>query len=115
MNAAFIVTWSRPFPGREKKALDYGVEVNEYWGKLAADGKCTPPEMFFLPNGQGFWMVKGDREELYKLFWSDVSQTLLTKGEYLFGDFKHAIAVTGTAADEFLFRYTEVGTELGYI
>ena len=49
--------------------------------------------MFFLPDGHGFWMVKGDREELYKLFWPD-SQTLLTKGEFLLGEFKYATAVT---------------------
>ena len=48
MNCALIVTWRTPDPGREKLALGRWDEVNEYWGKLTAEGKCSVPEMFFF-------------------------------------------------------------------
>ena len=68
MDAAMVVSWKLPFPGREKEALDYAREVNEYWGKLATEGKCSPPEIFFSETGgHGLWIIKGDRDTLETL------------------------------------------------
>jgi hypothetical protein len=112
MDTALVVTWHAPIAGREKKALDYGVEVNEYWGKLAADGKCTPPEMFFFPDGTGMWMVKGERAALEALFWAPDAQRLNTKGQLLLTDYKWAFGVADHAADEFMLLYAAAAADL---
>jgi len=66
MDCAFIVTWKMPFPGREKAALDVAREVDAYWGRLAAEGKCSEPEWFFYSD-RGMWMVKVDANTLWHL------------------------------------------------
>ena len=105
MKAAMIVHFHRAFPGFEVKAVEYGMEVNEYWGKLAAEGKCTTPEMFFETTGYGQWMVKGDLETLEALAREPKAQELITKGGLLLQDFGYDFALTGEAADEYLVQY----------
>lgn len=112
MDAAFIVTFNRPFLTREKLALDYGVEASDYWGKLAADGKCTVPETFIFPTGTFIFMVKGDRQTLLEIISSDETKRLLTKGFLLLDGFEYSIAETGADLDASLLRYAEVGQEL---
>ena len=115
MNTAFIVTFKQPIPGREKIALDYAAEVNEFWGKLAADGKVTVPELFLFPNGIGMWMVKGDAIILRELVESEYSQKLLTKGLLLLEDFESAFAFTGAAVDAQLALYGQLIVELALV
>jgi hypothetical protein len=115
MDAALVVTWLVPFAGREKAALDYGVAVNDHWGKLAAEGKCSTPEMFFFPSGSGMWMVKGDLAALEELFWRPESQRLNTKGQLLLQRYRWEFALAGDAADEFMLRYAAAGQELGVL
>ncbi|NNE96656.1 MAG: hypothetical protein HKN24_11575 [Acidimicrobiales bacterium] len=114
MMYAYVVTWKSTIPGREQLSLDYGLEVAEYWGKLAADGKCTEPEMFFFPDGHGMWMVKGEFETLQQLWMTDEGQHLLIKGRYLLEDFGYEFARTGDAADQYLMFFAEVGKELAF-
>ena len=114
MDSALVATWRTSVPGREKSALDYGLEVNEYWGKLAADGKCSEPEMFFF-SGHAMWMVKGAPDTLGQLYGADATQRLLTKGQLLLEEFASELVKTGNAANEFLLQYAGVGQELGLI
>lgn len=115
MDTAIVVTWKMPFPGREKLALDYGAEVNDYWGKFAAEGKCSQPEIFFFETGHGLWMVKGDRDTLVALDAAEATQRLMVKGELLLQDFSAEIVKTGRAAEEHLLRYAGVGQELAVV
>ena len=112
MDAAIIVTWSEPIPGREKQALAYAAESNEYWGKLAAEGKCSAPEWFLFGGGHGLWIVKGDRDPLLALFMGPQSQRLSTKGELLLQGYTCEFAQTGSAVDAHLRDYAGVGKEL---
>lgn len=115
MDSAIVVTWNVPIHGREKEALDYGVEVNEHWGKLAADGKCSDPEMFFFSDGHGEWMVKGNSDVLLKLFMSPENRRLTTKGSLLLDGFRYDFVRTGPASDAYMLEYAELGQELGII
>lgn len=112
MKYAYVVTWNGAVTGREMKAIEYGAEVQEYWGKLAAEGKCTEPEMFFFPDGHGMWMVKGDFQMLEELWFTETSQTLLVKGAWLLEDFGYEFVRTGDSADQFLAFFADVGKEL---
>lgn len=114
MRFAYVVTWKGAITGREKLSLDYGFEVQEYWGKLAADGKCTEPEMFFFPDGHGMWMVKGEFETLERLWMTDEAQHLLVKGRYVLEDFGYEFVRTGDSADQYMMLFAEIGAELAF-
>lgn len=112
MNSALIVTWTVPIAGREKMALDYAVEVNDYWSKLAADGKCSEPEMFFFSN-HGMWMVEGEAGTLRELHEAEQAQQFLTRGQLLLGDFAYELVRTGDAAAQFMLQYAGSAQALG--
>ncbi|MGZ4438708.1 MAG: hypothetical protein ACXVWU_01845 [Nocardioides sp.] len=38
--------------------------MDDYFGKFAADGKCTWPKWYFTENGGGIWVVEGEVEDL---------------------------------------------------
>jgi hypothetical protein len=116
MDAAIIVSWKLPFPGREKEALDYVREVQEYWGKLAAEHKCSQPETFFFEtSGRGLWIVTGDRETLETLVIAEGAERLMVKGELLLQDFSSEIVKAGKASEEHLLRYAGLGQELALV
>jgi len=114
MNSALIATWRMPLQGREKLALDYALEVNEYWGKLSAEGKSSEPEMFFFSD-RGMWMVKGTPDALWQILEADESQRMMAQGNLLLGDFAYEFVKTGNAASEHLLRCAGVGQELSLI
>lgn len=114
MKYAYVVTWKGPVTGREMKALEYGAEVQTYWGKLAAEGKCSEPEMFFFPQGHGMWMIKGEFQTLEELWLTDESQHLLAKGYWLLEDFGYEFARTGDSADQYMVDFADVGKELAF-
>lgn len=105
MDCALVITWKVPFPGREKHALQFGAEAEKHWGNLAAEGKCTAPEWFFLPNGTAMWMVKGERRVIEDIVDSDTTRHLLEKGTLLLQDWVWTLAETGNGAQRFLSEY----------
>jgi hypothetical protein len=107
--------WTRPIAGREKLALDYGVEVKQYWTRLAAEGKCSPPELFFFSNGHGLWMVKGDIDTLWSIHVEEATQRLLTKGQLLLQDFAFDFVTTGNDAGEYMLTVAAAGEDLGVL
>lgn len=115
MDAAFVITWTVPFPGRERQALELAAEAEGYWGVQAADGRCTAPEWFFLPNGSAFWLVKGERPVLQELVTSDTSRHLLAKGSLLLQDWSWSIAETGAGAERLMGDYGSMAEELGVL
>lgn len=112
MKYAYVVTWKGAVVGRENLALDYGLEVAEFWGKYAAEGKCSEPEMFFFPDGHGMWIIKGEFETLESLWMTDKAQHLLVKGRWLLEDFGFEFVRTGDAADQYMTFFADIGKEL---
>lgn len=113
MKAAFVVTWSSPVPGRERKAIEYFREVNEFYGKLAAEGKCTEPEWFLAPHGHNIWFVKGEYEMFVSLLATPEVQRFIMEGDYLNRDFDYDIDLIGT--EDYIKTFEEVGVKLGYV
>jgi hypothetical protein len=105
MQAAMVVTWTHPVVGREEKALAYGIEVQEFWSKKAAEGKCSEPELFFSEAGSAMWFVKGDRDTLMALHDTDEARMLTMKGELLLDAFRLEFFATGDDATDFMLRY----------
>lgn len=105
MDSALIITWKVPFPGRERHALQLAAEAGEHWGALAAEGKCTTPEWYFLPTGWGMWMVKGERRVLLDLLEADESRRLLARGALLLEDWQWTLAEAGAGAERYMGEY----------
>ncbi len=105
MQAAIVVTWTHPVPGREQKGLAYAAEVEEYWGQRAREGKCSQPETFFSERGGGLWMVKGERDTLMQIHDSDENRMLIFKGDLLLENFSVDICYAGESAADYLQRY----------
>ena len=115
MDTALIITWKVPFPGREKTALEFAVESEEVWGKQAAEGHCSKPEWFFLPEGTGMWMVIGERRVLQDLITTEEIRRLLMKGLFLLDGWRYGFADTGTGAEKFMGDYSSVVTALAAV
>ncbi len=104
MDSSLSVKWTKPILGREKMALDYNVELNEFFDKLAADGKCTEPETFAFSGG-GLWMVKGHYPVLSEVYFSEIGQKLLAKGEFLLREFSFEFTQTAISAEQHALEY----------
>ena len=100
-----VVTFTNPIVGREAKALEYGIEVNDYWTRRAQEGKCSEPELFLTDNGTGIWMVKGDRDVLMQIHDSDEARLLTLKGDLLLENFSLQFYYAGDSAADHMMRF----------
>jgi hypothetical protein len=112
MYSAMVVTWTHPTLGREAKSLEYGAEVTDFWGKKAAEGKCTVPELFFSERGTGMWFVKGYRDTLMQIHDTDEARLLTMKGELLLDGFNLDICYAGDDAVDYMTRYGKALTAI---
>ena len=116
-DAAIISTWGATVPGREAKSLEVFMELTQTLSKWAAEGKASPPEVFFNADGsEGMAIVKGKSDVLLQLWESDENQKLLAKGNMIVQNLKSHLWFTG---DEEIQRGTQVfaeaGNELGFM
>lgn len=105
MQTAMVVTWTHPIPGREQKSLEYGAEVMEFWGRKAAEGMCSAPQLYFSDRGRGMWVVTGDRDALMAIEGSDEARLLTLKGELLLEEFCVDMFYAGDASADYMARY----------
>lgn len=111
MKAAFVTKWTTAVPGREKAAIAYGRDVDDFFAKKAADGFCSEPKWFWAPTGENLWFVEGEYEKLFELLALPEVQTFLVKGPILVQDFGYGLYQYGR--EEFFEQYEEALTELG--
>jgi hypothetical protein len=111
MKAAFVVKWLTAVPGREKAAIAYGRDVDDFFAKKAADGVCTEPKWFFAPTGENLWFVEGEYEALLGIFATPEAEKFLVKGPILLQGFGYDLYRAGR--EEIFGRYEEALTELG--
>jgi hypothetical protein len=50
MDTALVFTCTGPVVGREAKVVDLFEQSKDFFGKPAADGKCSELEVFFSPS-----------------------------------------------------------------
>ena len=116
-HVALVTSWSQPARGREGKALESFADFLTFFGKLAADGKCTAPEPFFAMDGSsGFAIVKGDSDVIQQITDTEAYEKLISKAQYCVEDLKTHVYVTGDDEIQRGMRvYAEAGSELGYL
>jgi hypothetical protein len=111
MKAAFVAKWLTAVPGREKAAIAYGRDVDDFFAKKAADGECTEPRWFFAPAGESLWIIEGEYETLLGIFATPEAEKFLVKGRVLLQGFGYGLYRAGR--EEIFGRYEEALTELG--
>ena len=112
MQSAIVVSWKQAFPGRETRAIEYGLKVRKYWEELATKGISSKPEFFFSNNGHNLWIVKGDSDALLDVWMGKESLDLLTEGQLLLEGFGWHFMLTGQAGDDFMARYAAMGADI---
>ena len=110
MKAALVVSWTGTRAGRESLAIEYGRAVDEYWGKLAAEGKCSEPRWFWAMAGPSHWIVEGDYETLLMYSAAPEGQKLSLKGPLLAEDFHQEVCLVGR--EEMLKPFEELLKEM---
>lgn len=113
MKAALVVKFTTPVPGREKASIAYAHEVDDFYGKKAAEGLCTAPKWFWATADENLWIVEGEYEVLLGILMTPEAQKLTAKGSALSQSFKYALYVVGR--DEILGPWEETLKELAII
>jgi hypothetical protein len=79
-NHALVIGWNRAVTGREARALEGFQRSIAFWTKQIKDGNVESFEPFLLtPHGgdlNGFILVKGDRDKLNAVRWSEEFQDI---------------------------------------
>jgi hypothetical protein len=114
-NAALVISYGLPVPGREAAAVQNFADAQTYFGKLAADDKCEY-ELIQYPDGGGMGIVKADSfADLQGMLEADEGRELLAVATYTSLDFGYRMAFTGEALGDAMSRWVSVGSELGYM
>ncbi len=115
-NAALVMRYSLPIPGREAKAMQVFAEALTVFGKLAADGMCAEPEVLHHIVGGGMFIVRTETfETAHEILEMDDVRKILDTAIFTVDDFDVELMVAGEKLMNNMSVYTAVGTELGYI
>ena len=113
---ALVFTYGLPIPGREAKALETFADSQTFFGKLAADGKCSEPEIFHRMYGGGMMIVKAETPDILRdIMMMDEARMLVGRAMFTSADFAYEMYHTGEALMETMGMYATVGTDLGYL
>lgn len=110
MKVALVVMFTNPVPGREKAAVAYARELDDFARKRAADGVITEPKWLWTSNGDNMLIIEGEYEDILALSTTPEVTKLENKGTILIQDFRSEIYVVGR--DESLVPYEEALAEL---
>lgn len=115
-NAALMLSYAKPVPGREGKAMEVFADALTMFGKLAAEEKCAEPEVFHHLVGGGMFIVRTESPEAaYEILHMDDIRRMFDVAMFSVEDFDVEVMVTGGQLLENMSLYTSIGTELGYI
>ena len=114
-DAALIIRWGSTQPGRELKAIELFTESLRYFSSLVAEGKVDSVEPFFVePHAsdlEGFWVVRGNAEELALLRVSDEFQKFAVRAQTVVNSFGVHGANTGERANKHMAWFAEAAKE----
>ena len=115
-NAALVISYTTPLPGREGKAMEVFADAFTIYGKLAADGMCDEPEVFHHLVGGGMFIIRTETIEIAnEILEMDDVRRMLNTAVLTVSDFDVEIMITGGKLMRNMSEYTGIGTELGYI
>lgn len=98
-DAALFIRWGATAGGRERQSVELFSDSLKYLTGLVEQGRVASVEPFFLePHGgdlEGFFIVRGELEELNRLRIDDSFQRLATKAQVIVRNFGVIGATTG--------------------
>ncbi|HEX6246569.1 MAG TPA: hypothetical protein VFZ64_01745 [Nocardioidaceae bacterium] len=105
MKVALMVTYEGAYPGREHKAFELGAEIDAFFGKMAAEGKCSAAQQFISPaTGKGLWLVKGDRATIEEILDTEEAKLLDARCTVLLRHYTWELVLADEEVDAFLMR-----------
>ena len=115
-DAAIFIRWGATAPGRERKSVELFGESLRFLTKLVTEGKAHSIEPFFLqPHGgdlEGFFIVRGDRDELNKVRYEDGFQRMSVRAQAVVSSFGIVQAKTGEQLNKHMAWFTEAAREV---
>ena len=116
-DSAMFIRWGETAPGRERQAVGLFGESLKFLTTLVTQGRVASVEPFFLqPNGgdlEGFWIVRGERDELNKIRGEDGFQKLQIRAQAVVRNFGVIEAITGESLNQHMAWFTEAAREAG--
>jgi hypothetical protein len=110
MKAALLAKWTSVVPGRERAAIAFGREVDDFYGKKAEEGLCTEPKWLWAPIGESLWFVEGEYEALLGILAMPEAQKFLVKSTILLQNWGYGVYQIGR--EEMFGQYEEALTDL---
>ena len=115
MDAAIVLTYGRPSPGREGKALEAFTEAMAFFGTRSHEGACGEPLTFSGASGKSLMLIPGDFEKLTTLVRTEEYRDLFTKALFAVPDIGYEIGDFGAGVQSSMARWTRIGSELALI
>ena len=120
MEIGLIVKYGKLVPGREAQAFELFAEVKRFFEEQLRQGFIAYYEPFFYASGDfeaeaGFWLIKGDREKLWKLTEDETYRWLLTKSMFIVDHLEVEWLVVGENIAEQLERSSKAAAEFAAV
>src|SRR5438094_9995547 len=115
-DAALFIRWGGAAAGRERQSVELFAESLKYLSGLVSQGKVKSVEPFFLePHGgdlDGFFVVRGDLQELNKIRGEEEFQRLATRAQVVVQGFGVIGAITGERLNQHMRWFAEAAKEI---
>ena len=112
MDAALVISYIRPYVGRETLAMESFQDAMTFFGKLAADGLCEPPVAYSCVDG-GMMIVHGERMALFELTIGKEFHRVFGKAGFASEGLRYELMITGEGLAAEMGDWTQIGVELG--
>jgi hypothetical protein len=100
VNGAIIYRWGPVVRGREQESVEAFAESAAYWDGLVDSGRVASHEPYFSGNRNGgYWIMKGDLDELTAITNEDDYQRLVWKVTMIVEEWSMELCVGGSAED----------------
>jgi len=117
MDSALFIRWGATPSGRERESVRLFSQSLKYLTSLVVSGRAYSVEPFFLePHGgdlEGFFVVRGDREELNKIRYEDDFQRMAVRAQVCVENFGVIGAITGEQLNKHMAWFAEAANEVG--
>lgn len=117
-HAALIATWSHAIPGREAAALKAFQQSQDFWRRMASEGKCSEPQVWMKADASfGISIVEGDADALEAMQETDEYEKITDEANLVVQDFQRSL-FHGGASDEvahIMNNWKAAASELGIV
>lgn len=116
---ALIISWGRPVPGREGKAMESFATAQQHWEDLEKSNEIVSHRAYFgsMRGSAGFAILEGELDRLQGVQRSERFQRVLAKADVSVEDMRVDLVTGGSdaAVQNQMKLYTETLQEAGYL